>query len=196
MSQSSHHQHDQETYTKTVFGFWIYLMTDFMMFAALFATFIVLRHNFFGGPPPKELFHLPYTFVQTAFLLLASFASGVGGAFAHRGNKRGTLMAFGLTFLLGLVFFAMQTHEFLSLINSGNGWQRSAYLSAFFTLAGTQWMHMIIALLWVVLLLIPVIREGITPVSVKRLTCLRIFWQFLYVIWIFIFACVYLMGVY
>ncbi len=192
---SSHTHHEHETYTKTIFGFWVYLMTDFMMFATLFAVFAILRHSYFGGPHPSELFSIQYTFIQTVCLLLAGFTSGLGGMYAHRGSKKGTILAFVATFVLGLGFTMMQTHEFLDLIANGNGWQRSGYLSAFFTLSGTLWIHMLFALTWVIVLLAPVLKHGLTPVSVKRLTCLRMFWQFLYVIWIFIFAFVYLLGV-
>lgn len=175
-------------YSKTVFGFWIYILTDFILFGTLFATYSVLRSSTFGGPSGHDLFRLPYMLIQTFILLISSFTVGLAGASAHRQNKKWTISFFAITFLLGIVFVGMELSDFTRLINGGNHWRRSAFLSIFFTLVGTHALHMIFALLWVIVLIVPVWREGITPVSVRRLTCLKMFWQFLNIIWVFIFT--------
>jgi cytochrome o ubiquinol oxidase subunit III len=131
---------------------------------------------------------------QTLILLTSSFTIGLAGATAHRKNKKSTIALFAITFLLGMAFMGMQMSELIALLNGNNGWQRSAFLSAFFTLVGTHGIHMVFAMLWVLVLMIPVYREGITSSSIRRLTCLKMFWQFLNIIWVFIFTIVYFMG--
>lgn len=195
ISESHLDAHRDEVYSKTVFGFWVYLLTDFILFGALFATYIVLRNNTFGGPSTNELFHLPFNLIQTLILLVSTFVIGLAGASCHRRNKNWTIIFFGVTFLLGIAFMGMELTEFTRLVDSGNSWRRSAFLSAYFTLVGTHGVHMILALIWIIVLIIPVCRHGITPVSLLRLTCLRMFWQFLNIIWVFIFTIVYLLGV-
>ena len=182
-------------YSKTLFGFWVYLMTDFMVFATLFATYAVLHRNTFGGPGASDLFHLPYTLVQTLLFLFASLAAGFGGIYAHKKVRSKTVIFFILTFLLGLAFVWMQFGEFGRILASGHDWQESAFLSIYFTLVGTHTFHVLFALLWVIVLLPLVWKNGLDAASVRRLSCLRIFWQFLNVVWIFIFTVVYLMGV-
>jgi cytochrome o ubiquinol oxidase subunit 3 len=186
----------QDTYSKTLFGFWVYLLTDFMMFAALFATYAVLHQSTYGGPSAKDLFSLPFAMSQTLLLLLCSFTSGLGGIAAHRQDRKGTLILFGLTFVLGLIFMGREWIDLARLVQAGSDWRASAFLSAFFTLVGTHGLHMVFALLWIPILLWPVWKTGVTPVSLIRLTCLRMFWQFLNVVWVFVFAIVYLMGSY
>jgi len=184
-----------DVYSKTVFGFWVYIVTDFMMFATLFATYDVLHSHTFGGPSARELFNLPYTLTQTFILLVSSFTIGLGGVFAHRNHKNWTIAFFIITFLLGIAFMGMELGELTCLINEGHSWHGSAFLSIFFSLVGLHGVHMIFALLWVIVFIVPVCLHGLTPVSIRRLTCLRMFWQFLNVVWIFIFSVVYLMGV-
>lgn len=182
-------------YSKTIFGFWIYLLTDFVMFATFFACYVVLYKNTYGGPSAAQILNLPFALTQTFLLLACSFTSGLGGAAAHRRNKAQTLGFFAITFVFGLLFMALEYLEFSRILQSGNGWDKSAFLSSFFTLVGMHGLHMVFALLWIPVLLIPVILNEITPESIKRLTCLRMFWQFLNIVWIFIFTIVYLMGV-
>jgi cytochrome o ubiquinol oxidase subunit III len=177
-----------DTYSRTVFGFWIYILTDFILFGTLLATYAVLHKNTFGGPSASDLFHLPFLAIQALILLVSSFTVGLAGASAHRKNKNLTIALFAVTFLLGIAFIGMELADFMRLVHTGNGWQRSAFLSAFFTLLGTHGVHMIFAVLWVVVLIVPVWREGLTPVSIRRLTCLKMFWQFLNIIWVFIFS--------
>jgi cytochrome o ubiquinol oxidase subunit 3 len=185
----------RDLYSRTSFGFWIYLLTDFILFGTLFATYAVLRHSTFGGPSVRDLFEVPFTLGPALILLMSSFTVGLGAAMAHRKDKRWTMRLFGITFLLGALFFYMQIADMSRLVHCGAGWERSAFLSAYFTLVGTHAAHVIFGLLWILVLIYPVWREGITPVSLRRLTCLKMFWQFLNIIWIFIFSFVYLLGV-
>lgn len=194
ISHESYPDTHHDVYSKTIFGFWLYLLTDFILFATLFATYAVLRHSTYGGPSAKELFDLPLTLIQTLILLVSGLTIGCSGAFAHRRDKNKTVAFLGLTFLLGIVFMGIQLTDFARLVGEGSSWQRSAFLSAFFTLVATFWLHVIFAILWIVVLTLPIWRYGLTSVSVKRITCLRMFWQFLNVVWIFVFTVVYLMG--
>ncbi len=183
-----------DTFSKTVFGFWLYLMTDFMMFACLFAAYVVLKEGTFGGPSIEEIFSLSYMTIQSLFLLAAAFTSGFASLAVHRMKKGWTIALFLLVFLFGLVFFWMQLSELVRLHLSGLTWKNSAFLSAYFSLIATHALHVFFGLLWILVLLAPVPWKGISLDSLKRLTCLRLFWQFLNVVWIFIFAVVYLMG--
>jgi cytochrome o ubiquinol oxidase subunit III len=184
-----------DVYSKTVFGFWIYLLTDFVFFGTLFASYAVLFTHTFGGPSSEDLFTLRFSMTQTFILLTSSLTAGLAGASAHRREKNWTILYFILTFFLGLAFIAMELSEFHHLISCDCSWMRSAFLSSYFTLVGTHGVHVILAMLWVIILIIPVWREGITHVSLRRLTCLKMFWQFLNIIWVFIFSFVYLIGV-
>jgi cytochrome o ubiquinol oxidase subunit III len=190
MSPDTHH----DPYSKTVFGFWVFLMSDFILFGTLFATYAVLNGGTYGGPSAGELFSLPFNLAQTLVLLLCSFVSGLAGAAAHRRRRNWTLALFGLTFVLGALFLGMMLTEFSGLIAAGHAWHQSAFLSAYFTLVGTHGVHLLFGLLWIPVLLIPVWKEGIGHATLRRLTCLRMFWQFLNIVWIFIFSFVYLMG--
>ena len=185
----------RDNYSRTTFGFWIYIMSDFILFGALFAAYIVLMDSTFGGPSAKELFHLPFTFVQTCTLLVCATTAGLGGASAHRKHKNRTMLFFAITFLLGCLFMGMEFSDFSRLANAGNGWDQSAFLSAYFTIIATHGLHVLFGLLWTIVLLIPVWRErDISHASLRRLTCLRMFWQFLNIVWVLIFSFVYLMG--
>ena len=179
---------------KTIFGFWAYLMTDCLLFAALFATFIVLRNGTAGGPSGAELFSLSFVLVETLILLTSSFTSGLGLLAAHQGRLKPTLYLFGATFLLGVAFLGMELTEFAHLVHEGHDWTTSAFLSAFFTLVGTHGAHIAIGLLWMLILLPRVASRGLTDSNVQRLTLLSLFWHFLDIIWIFIFTIVYMLG--
>ena len=180
-----------DMYSRTIFGFWLFILTDFILFGVLFATFAVLRKNTFGGPGALQLLNLDVAFTETILLLAASFTAGIGGAFAHRKNKKMTVLFFILTFVFGLAFFLLEMDDFSRLISSGNSWSKSAFLSAFFTVAGTHTMHVIFALIWVPVVLIPLIKNDIGHDEVRRLSCLRMLWQFLNIVWVFIFTFVY-----
>ncbi len=201
MKHSKHMEHESypdmhhDTYSKTVFGFWVYLMTDLVLFGTLFATYAVLSNSTFGGPSAKDLFYLPFTLIETLVLLFSSFTIGIAGAAAHRKEKKMCITFFAITFVLGAVFMGMMWNELSSLVRAGHGWDQSAFLSSYFTLMGTLGLHVLFGLLWMIVLLIPVWRQGISHVSLRRLTCLKMFWQFLNIIWVLIFSFVYLMGV-
>jgi cytochrome o ubiquinol oxidase subunit III len=180
--------------TKNIFGFWVYLMTDCVLFASLFATYAVLRPNTFGGPSGQQTFSLPYVLTETLILLTSSFTCGLAMLAAHNRDKRWTLIWFGLTALLGLAFLAMELTEFRHLVREGNSWRRSGFLSAFFTLVGTHGLHITIGLLWMTILMIKVASKGLTSNLVRKLTLFSLFWHFLDIIWIFIFTIVYLIG--
>lgn len=180
--------------SKSLFGFWVYLMTDCVLFATLFATFAVLRNNTFGGPSGQELFSLPFVLAETLILLTSSLTAGLGMLSAHRGQKGQALGFFGATFVLGATFLTLELVEFVKLASEGNSWRRSGFLSAFFTLVGTHGAHITAGLGWMLVLLWRVVRQGLDVVNIRRLTLLGFFWHFLDIVWIFIFTIVYLMG--
>lgn len=190
----SHHDAHHLAAPKALFGFWIYLMTDCVLFATLFATYAVLHNNTSGGPAGRELFNLPFVLAETLILLTSSFSCGLMMLAAHRHNKKLVLVWLALTAALGVGFLAMELTEFHQLVVAGNSWRRSGFLSAFFTLVGTHGLHIATGLLWMVVTGVVVVRHGITTLTLRRLTLLSLFWHFLDIIWIFIFTIVYLMG--
>jgi cytochrome o ubiquinol oxidase subunit III len=177
------------------FGFWIYLMSDLILFATLFATYIVLGHNFANGPTGKEIFDLNYTLGETAFLLFSTVAYGMVMLAVHAGKKQSVLIALAVTFLLGLGFVAMEIHEFYGLVAAGHGPDTSAFLSSFFTLVGTHGAHVTVGLIWMATLMGQVAVKGLTSPVQSRLMRLSMFWHFLDIVWIGIFSIVYLTGV-
>ncbi len=193
--QAEHAEELARTNSKTLFGFWVYLMTDCILFATLFATYAVLHNNTYGGPGGRELFDLPFVLAETLILLTSSFTCGLALLATRRGAKTQVLVWFAVTFLLGATFLTLELHEFSQLVQDGFSWQRSAFLSSFFTLVGTHGLHITIGLLWMAVLLGQVIRQGFKPGTVRRLTMLSMFWHFLDIVWIFIFTIVYLLGV-
>ena len=188
--EATHPEADQ----KTLLGFWVYLMTDCILFGSLFATYAVLHNSTFGGPGANELFSLPLVLGETLVLLTSSFTTGLGMLAAHRQDKRQVLAWFGVTMLLGIAFLTMELTEFSKLVAEGNSWQRSGFLSAFFTLVGAHGLHIATGLLWGGVLLVQVARRGLVRSTVRRLMLLSLFWHFLDIIWILIFSIVYLMG--
>lgn len=185
----------QERSERAHIGFWVYLMTDCMLFASLFATYVVLRNNTFGGPSGADIFEMPFVLVETLILLTSSFLCGLALLAAKAGKKTLTLVLFGLTFLLGVSFLAMELSEFSKLVSEGYGWQRSGFLSAFFTLVGTHGAHILSGLIWMAVMMVRVVQTGLGPNNIRRLSLLALFWHFLDIVWIFIFTIVYLMGV-
>lgn len=177
-----------------IFGFWIYIMSDCVLFAVLFAIYAVLHTNTYGGPPLKELVTLPYVFIETMALLASSFTYGMSALAVYRNDKPQVLFWLMVTFLLGLVFVSMEVREFIQLYLEGHGWQASAAFSAFFTLVGTHGFHVSMGLLWMVISMIQLLLFGITPTMRRRLIYLGLFWAFLDIVWIFVFSIVYLMG--
>ncbi|MCQ4053504.1 cytochrome o ubiquinol oxidase subunit III [Aeromonas sp. SG16] len=177
-----------------VFGFWIYLMSDCILFACLFATYAVLVNGTAGGPSGKDIFELPFVFGETMLLLLSSITFG----FAMLAMNKNQLSAVNgwllVTFVLGAGFIAMEIYEFHHLIAEGYGPDRSAFLSAFFTLVGTHGIHVTSGLIWIIVMMVLVAKKGLTDRNRSRLMCLSLFWHFLDVVWICVFTVVYLMG--
>lgn len=185
----------QDTFSKVVFGFWTYLMTDCLLFATLFATYAVLRTETFGGPSSQDLFEVPTVFFETFVLLFSSLTCGIALLSIKKGRSRQALFWLALTFLLGALFVMTELHEFRGLIAQGHTWQKSAFLSSFFTLVGTHGFHVSVGLLWLVVLTGQLLAQGVTSDTFRRLVCFSLFWHFLDLIWIFIFTFVYLLGV-
>ena len=186
---------DEETYSRSTLGFWVYLMTDCILFSVLFTAYWVLHKETFGGPGTHDLLSLPLAVGETFVLLFSSFASGLGMIAARRSEKNKVLFWFAIAFLLGLSFVVMEVTEFTKLVREGNSWSRSAFLSSYFTLVGTHGFHVSIGLLWMIILMIQVLYRGIIVSTFRKLVCLSMFWHFLDLVWIFLFTVVYLMGV-
>ena len=185
---------EYESTDKTVFGFWIYLMTDCVLFASLFAVYAVIHGNTFGGPSGRDLFKLPYVLLETFALLTSSFTCGLAMLAAQRNAKKEVLLWLGVTFLLGLTFLFLELNEFHNMVHDGNSWRRSGFLSSYFTLVGTHGLHITFGLIWMAVLGIFTWKRGLTDTVRKRLMLFSLFWHFLDVIWIFIFTIVYLYG--
>jgi cytochrome o ubiquinol oxidase subunit 3 len=179
----------------THLGFWIYLMSDCLIFAVLFATYGVLGANLAGGPGPRDLFDLWLVALNTAMLLLSSITYGFAMLAVQRSDVRETLKWLGVTGLFGLAFVMIELYEFSHLIHEGAGPQRSAFLSAFFALVGTHGLHVTFGIVWLVVLMVQVRRRGLVPANARRLSCLSLFWHFLDLVWIGVFTFVYLLGV-
>jgi cytochrome o ubiquinol oxidase subunit 3 len=190
-----HLAEDHHPESGTALGFWIYLMSDCLIFAALFATYGVLGRNYAGGPTGAQLFELPVVALNTAVLLFSSITYGMGMMAAHEGRAKATLAWLAVTGLLGCTFLSLELKEFAQLIHDGAGPQRSAFLSSFFTLVGTHGLHVTFGVVWLVTLMVQVQRWGLNETTLRRLTCLSLFWHFLDVIWIGVFSFVYLLGV-
>jgi cytochrome o ubiquinol oxidase subunit 3 len=176
------------------FGFWLYLMSDLILFATLFAAFAVFSRSYARGPTGKELFDLPYVLAETLLLLASSFTYGLAMLAVHDGRRKRVLPALAVTFLLGLGFVAMEINEFRGLVAAGHGPDKSAFLSGFFTLVGTHGAHVTCGLIWMAVMVGQVAVKGLTPPVQSRLLRLGMFWHFLDIIWIGIFSIVYLMG--
>jgi cytochrome o ubiquinol oxidase subunit 3 len=183
---------EAETNDRLLFGFWVYLMTDLLMFSILFACYAVLHGNTNGGPGGRELFSQPAALAETLILLTSSFTAGVGMLMARQGYKRQTLLWFGITFVLGLSFLGLEVKEFHEFILDGHTLRSSAFLSSFFVLVGTHGLHITSGLLWMGTTLIYTAKRGLTKPIVRKLSYLSLFWHFLDIVWIFIFTIVYM----
>ncbi len=192
VAHDDHAHHD--TGGNTVFGFWLYLMTDCILFASVFATYAVLVNHTAGGPSGKDIFELPYVLGETALLLVSSCTYGFAMIAAHRGFKGQTLAWLAATFVLGAGFIGMEINEFHHLIAEGFGPDKSAFLSSFFTLVGMHGLHVTAGLVWMIVMMLQVSRRGLTDRNNTRLMCLSLFWHFLDIVWICVFTIVYLMG--
>lgn len=178
----------------TLLGFWLYLMSDCLLFAVLFATYAVLGGSYAAGPSGADLFDLELVAVNTALLLFSSITYGFAMIGMQQGRKTHLLAWLGVTGLLGLGFLGIELYEFAHLVHEGAGPQRSAFLSAFFALVGTHGLHVAFGTLWLVVLMLQVRKLGITRENRRRLVCLSMFWHFLDVVWIGVFTFVYLIG--
>jgi cytochrome o ubiquinol oxidase subunit III len=188
-------EHDHPPGQSTMLGFWLYLMSDCLIFAMLFATFGVLGASYAAGPGPKDLFDLKLVALNTAMLLFSSITYGFAMLEMLKGNKNGTQIWLAITGLFGLAFLCIELYEFHHMIHEGAGWWRSAFLSSFFTLVGTHGLHVTFGIIWLVVLMVQVAKFGLIEANQRRLMCLSMFWHFLDVVWIGVFTFVYLMGV-
>lgn len=179
----------------TLLGFWLYLMSDCLIFACLFATYGVLGRSYAAGPSGADLFDLPMVALNTSLLLLSSITYGFAVLEMQRDRVKATLIWLGITGLLGAGFIGLELYEFAHLIHEGAGPQRSAFLSSFFTLVGTHGLHVTFGIVWLVTLMFQVGKRGLGPENRRRVMCLSMFWHFLDVVWIGVFTFVYLMGV-
>ena len=179
----------------TLLGFWIYLMSDLLIFACLFAVYGVLGRSYAAGPTGAELFDLPLVAANTAMLLFSSITYGFAMLAMQRRHKAGVLGWLAVTGLFGLAFLGLEMYEFAHLLHVGAGPQRSAFLSSFFALVGTHGLHVAFGIVWLVVLMVQVNRYGLHEANRRRLLCLSMFWHFLDVVWIGVFTFVYLMGV-
>lgn len=186
---------EQVLHAERAFGFWIYLMTDAILFALLFATYIVMLPGTAGGPEAKALFSLPRAAGETALLLVSSLTFGLATLAMLAGRKQAVLGWLAVTFLLGLGFVAMELSEFAGMIALDNGPERSGFLSAFFALVGTHGLHVSMGMLWIVVMAAQVMIKGLTVPVGSRLFRLGLFWHFLDIVWVGIFSIVYLPGV-
>ncbi|MFC7536730.1 cytochrome o ubiquinol oxidase subunit III [Sphingomonas sp. GCM10030256] len=175
-------------------GFWIYLMSDALIFAALFATFGVLSTSYAGGPSPREIFELELVALNTAILLVSSITYGFGMLAMEENKVRATQMWLLVTGLLGAAFVGIELYEFGKLIAEGATPQRSGFLSGFFTLVATHGLHVTFGIIWIVVMMVQVGQRGLILENKRRLMCLSMFWHFLDVIWIGVFTFVYLLG--
>ena len=180
--------------SSTMLGFWLYLMSDCLIFAMLFAAYAVLGSSYAGGPGPKQLFDLPLVALNTSMLLFSSITYGFAMLAMNDGKRAATQAWLAITGLFGLAFLGIELSEFRHLIHEGATPQTSAFLSAFFTLVGTHGLHVTFGLIWLAVLMVQVQVKGLVPANRRRLMCLSLFWHFLDVIWIGVFTFVYLMG--
>ena len=186
--------HSAQTEDKVLFGLWIYILSDCVLFAGLFATYAVQSAATFGGPTPGDIINLPFVLTETLLLLASSFVCGLAVLAGYRKNKGLTLAALSATLLLGLSFISMELYEFKHLIAGGHSWQQSGFLSSFFTLVGTHGLHVTLASVWLLALMASIALRGLSAGNMRKLLAFSLFWHFLDIIWIFIFTFVYLFG--
>jgi cytochrome o ubiquinol oxidase subunit 3 len=188
------HDHGSAHASPVLLGFWIYLMSDALIFAALFATYGVMSTSYAGGPAPRDIFELHLVALNTAILLVSSITYGFAMLAMEKGRQKSVQLWLGLTALLGLSFVSIELYEFAVLIGEGATPQRSGFLSAFFTLVATHGLHVTVGIIWIGIMLIQIGKYGLNIVNRRRLMCLSMFWHFLDVVWIGVFSFVYLLG--
>ena len=185
-------KHTSEDYVP--FGLWVYIMSDCVLFASLFAAYAVLHTETAGGPGGVELFDRSFVLIETLVLLASSFTCGLAVIFAQKRRVVGVWTALIATLLLGGTFLAMELKEFGSLVAGGHGWGASAFLSSYFTLVGTHGLHIFVGLLWILALLVYMAVRGVSEKMSRRVLYFSLFWHFLDIVWICIFSFVYLFG--
>lgn len=190
--EAQHEAHEAAANDRVMFGFWIYLMTDLLLFSVLFATYAVLHNNTVGGETGRSLFTLPLALQETILLLTSSFTCGLGLLAARQNKKWQTLICFGITFMLGAIFLSLEMKEFSELIHTGQTLQKNAFLSSFFVLVGTHGLHITSGLLWMAVTMFYIVKRGLNAPLIRKLALLSLFWHFLDIVWIFIFTIVYL----
>ena len=192
-TEAAIHEHHPDTDSIDVFGFWLYIMSDCILFACLFATFIVLHSPGLPGPDLKQYIELPYVFIETMFLLMSNFTFCLAVLNLYQQKIHRVQIWLGISFLLGACFIFMELTEFFKLYHEGFGFEINGKASSFFTLVGTHGLHVTCGLIWILLLMIqlPGLKDGIAR---RRMTYLGLFWNFLDIVWIFVFTIVYLMG--
>jgi cytochrome o ubiquinol oxidase subunit III len=188
-------EHEHPDGGNTMLGFWLYLMSDCLVFAVLFATFGVLGGSYAAGPSPKDLFDLPLVAVNTSMLLLSSITYGFAVLAMQKNRVQTMVLWLVVTGLFGAAFVGIELSEFSHMIREGATPQRSAFLSSFFTLVGTHGLHVTFGIIWMITLMVQVWKFGLIEANKRRLLCLSMFWHFLDVVWIGVFTFVYLMGV-
>jgi cytochrome o ubiquinol oxidase subunit III len=188
------HGHEHDSTPKTTFGFWIYLMSDCLIFATLFATFGVLANATAGGPGAQQLFEPSYVLGETLLLLASSVTFGLAVLSLHAQRRAAVVAWLAVTFAFGAGFIGMEVNEFAKLVAENAGPGTSAYLSAYFTLVGTHGLHVTVGLLWIALMMHQTLKFGLTSTVRRRLACLSLFWHFLDLVWICVFTFVYLRG--
>jgi cytochrome o ubiquinol oxidase subunit 3 len=174
------------------YGFWLFLLSDIIVFAALFAAYAVLSGETNGGPPGTVLFDKAHVFAETAFLLASSVTCGFASLAVLRGDKPAAYVWMSITFVLGARFLGLERAEFAGLVATGNGPSRSAFLSAFFTLVGTHGLHVTAGLFWLAIMMLQIATLGLNPMVRRRFFCFGLFWHALDIVWIGVFTVVYL----
>ena len=190
VEEEHHHDYGGDT----VFGFWVYILSDCILFATLFAVYAVIGQNYAGTIEAKELFDLNFVLVETVLLLFSSFTFGMAMLGANANNMKQLMGWLAATFALGFGFLAMEMYEFVHFTHEGAAAWSSGAWSAFYGLIGTHGLHVLFGMIWMIVLVIHIFKDGLTEGNRVRLSCLSLFWHFLDIIWICVFSFVYLMG--
>ncbi len=188
------HHHEEKVASKVTFGFWVYLMTDAILFAGMFATYAVLHNNTYGGPGIAQVATLDHILIQTLILIVSTFTYGLSFIALHRGRNSQLVLWLLVTFLLGLAFVGIEIKDCTSIVQSGYTWQTSAFLSAYFMILSIHAIHITVGLVWMVILLIQLSMQDMTTMMKTRFTCLSLFWNFITLMWLIIFSLIFLMG--
>ncbi|MGC4378489.1 cytochrome o ubiquinol oxidase subunit III [Fictibacillus sp. Mic-4] len=196
MQQSITPQHEHEHHeSMKVFGFWIFLMTDCILFACLFATFAVLRTHTDLPFTGNELFEIPGFTAETFILLTSSFTSGLAILAMNKGKVKPLIGWLAVTVLLGAAFIGLEINEFMKMVSEGATISTNAFLSSFYTLVSTHGLHVSVGIVWMIAIMIQLKQHGIQSVTKRKVQVMSLYWHFLDVVWIFLFTVVYLMGV-